>query len=690
MKSPFFNLLKTINKLGECDLDTLQKYSGIEKETLKKMLILGLTGTNEDNSLIVMDSDFKNISLMTFGEDVINIPIEAVIKVYDKELGLEVDFKTAKQIDVKSNVEGAEVSFLDDKQTINPALSYINETVYLTQKLPVNMIQNLKGVKQTITVEMPVIIHSNGTKRGVITIDKLAMENLEVDGLKLKSIPLNVKNRWSIPSIKGFLEDTIEAENNSLNEVFTAIRGKYEEYMEFKEKWHYDLISMWCMGTYFHQIFNSYPYIFLNAVKRSGKTKCLNLTGCMSFNSLNALTMTPSSLFRIVDSTKATLLIDEMENLNRKDTSDMRTLLLAGYKKGAEVPRVEEKKSTSGLKSYGVPTFEVYSPKIMANISGIEDVLEDRCVSIILNRGTDKQKMNREVDIEESYWQNIRDMCYNCLMLNSKLVAQRNKEIVKYIDDFYDNHKKEIDEEIREDKEEAKKKNTQTKLGETKEKVIKTENKVDIKDVIDSVIKGRGFELWRPMFTIASLLDKHMLKNILINAVKHEKLRREEDITETLDSILVELLLELVEGENYYRVKDIANKLKETNPDDEKWLTTRWVGRALKRLGLVIEKKRHTSGVMIKISESEVKKIAEKLGISVVEPVNILEKEKRLNQNTIILDTIDEMCVDGEVDEHVLTEELKKRGVTNTWQKLELMKSMGLIYNPHPKTVARP
>lgn len=80
-------MLKTIGKLGECDFDTLQKYSGIEKETLKKMLILGLTGTNDKNSVIVMDSNFKNISLMPFGEDVASIPIEEVITVYDEKLG---------------------------------------------------------------------------------------------------------------------------------------------------------------------------------------------------------------------------------------------------------------------------------------------------------------------------------------------------------------------------------------------------------------------------------------------------------------------------------------------------------------------------------------------------------------------------------------------------------------------------
>jgi hypothetical protein len=697
----FLNLLKLVGKLKETDFNTLLKTSGIGKETLEKMLEMAFSGLENMPSLINMESfsDGSRITLTPFGEDVAKYDVGHVLDKYDEkfqtdfsELSHDNNFRTAKSISIKSNMKDAVISFADDKPTINPALSYTNDTIYLTQKLPMNVVQEVKGVGKTVTIEMPVIIFCNGAERGVITIDQRAMETLEVDGLRLRSIPLNVKNRWSIESIKAFLEDTADAKNYSLMACFDAVKEQYKKFMEFKEEWHYDLIAIWCMGTYFHEIFASYPYIFLNAVKRSGKSKTLNLTGCMAFNSINALTMTPSSLFRIVESTKATVLIDEIENLNKKDTGDMRTLLLAGYKKGTEVPRVEEKKSSTGMKAYGVPTYQTFSPKIMANISGIEDVLEDRCIGIVLNRGSDKHKMNREIDAEDEKWQEVRDMLYNCLMFNFKQVAERNVVIVPYLDTFYDENKSEIGEMLKEPEAAVMEvKGTQSTLGDVKTKEVRQEIKLDIKEIIDSVIKGRGFELWRPVFTIASLINEHMLMNIFVNAVKHEKSRREEDITETLDSILVELLLELVEGVNFYRVRDITNKLKETNPDDEKWLSTRWVGRALKRLGLAIEKKRQASGVMIKIAEADVKKVAEKLGISVVEPINIMEKEKHKPQTEIIMDTIIELEGEGggEIKEHVLVKELDVRGVTNVEQKLAMLKERGAIFNPTPTTIRR-
>lgn len=416
------------------------------------------------------------------------------------------------------------------------------------------------------------------------------------------------------------------------------------------------------------------------------------MTGCMAFNAFNALSMTPASLFRIVESSCGTLLIDEVEKLNKKDESDIRTLLLAGYKKGAEVPRVEEKKNSQG-KSFEIPCYSTYSPKMLANIAGVEDVLEDRCVSVILTRGKDKKKMNKEVNTNSDEWPNIRDVLYCSMMFNARQVESRNNEIGTYIDKFYEDRKKIFD-AIFDDSEEtiqADIRESQSTLGSGK--ITKTKKEpVDAKELIDSTVKGRSFELWRPIFTLASLISDELLEIIFMNAIKHEKMRREEDITETLDSILVELLLQIVTGDNFYRVKDIAQKLKEMNPEDEKWLNTRWVSRAMKRLGLVKEKKRHSSGVMIKLCMKDIKSIAEKLGITVIEPVDILKKSsEKVSQNQRVLEKITELDDAGNknIDERELIKMLEEEGVNNIETKLAYLMNTGYIYRPTPNTIRR-
>lgn len=697
VNSPFYKVLGVLCRFlnRDVDFETVEKYSGIDGKLLKIVLEIGFWGI-DGNSLWLCEKDFSSITVSLFGVDLNDIPNDDIIKKFDKKLekevkkkGIEIKARTPKKIYIKTNLNDAEPQFVDDNPVINPAYSFINDTVYLTQKMPISMVISEKGVEQEVVMEMPVLIYSNSSERGLITIDKKAMVKGEVHGLKFKNLPLNVKNRWSLASIRLFLEDMYKDEDYSLEKIIMAVRREYELYMEFTEDWHYDLMSLWCIGTYFHQIFNSYPYLFLNSVKRSGKTLCLTLTGCMAFNSINALSMTPSSLFRIVESTNGTLLIDEIEKINKKDESDLRTLLLAGYKKGAEVPRVEEKK-TGGLKTYGIPTYSVFSPKALANISGIEDILEDRAITMILQRGNDKKKMNREIDIHNPAWQEIRDKLYVCLMFNAKVVNGRNREISDYMDKFYDDNKGYIDGELEERKVEMKEEEKQTTLGKPEQKEIKKET-IDIKDLIDSVIKGRSFELWRPIFTLASLISDDLLMKIFLNAIRHEKVRREEDITETMDSILVELLLQIVDGENYYRVKDISARLREMNPEDDRWLTTRWVGKALKRLGLIKERKRHSSGIMVKMSDEDVKNIAKKLGITLVEPVDITKREKKINQYEATLNVIDELTEKGSKDikEQELIDGLKGEGVNNPEYKVSQLKNNGILFNPTPNMIRK-
>jgi hypothetical protein len=98
--------------------------------------------------------------------------------------------------------------------------------------------------------------------------------------------------------------------------------------------------------------------------------------------------------------------MDETEKLQNPEREiDFRNMLYAGYKRGALVYRTHK----DTLKP---EPFEVYSPKALANIRGIEDVLEDRCITIILKRGKNLDIVNREIPLESEVWQQIRDMLY--------------------------------------------------------------------------------------------------------------------------------------------------------------------------------------------------------------------------------------------------------------------------------------
>lgn len=91
-------------------------------------------------------------------------------------------------------------------------------------------------------------------------------------------------------------------------------------------------------------------------------------------------------MFRLIHTTSCTVGIDEAERFhNPKDPGmqQIRQLLNSGYKAGMPAIRLigEDVKPQA---------FDVYSPKILAAIAGLEDILASRCIAIPMRR-TDKK-----------------------------------------------------------------------------------------------------------------------------------------------------------------------------------------------------------------------------------------------------------------------------------------------------------
>jgi len=111
--------------------------------------------------------------------------------------------------------------------------------------------------------------------------------------------------------------------------------------------------------------------------------------------------LSTSSMFRLIQNSRCTLLIDETEKLaNPERAQDFRGLLLCGYKKGEFVFRAEKTRKDR----YKPESFEVYSPKMLANIRGLEDVLEDRCITIIMKRAKNPRILNAEINLNDPIW----------------------------------------------------------------------------------------------------------------------------------------------------------------------------------------------------------------------------------------------------------------------------------------------
>lgn len=252
--------------------------------------------------------------------------------------------------------------------------------------------------------------------------------------------------------------------------------------------------------------------------------------------------------------------MDETEKLNNPEReNDFRNMLYSGYKLGALVYRTHK----DTLKP---EPFEVYSPKALANIQGLEDVLEDRCITIIMKRGKNLNIVNAEVPLNSLEWQEIRDMLY-----------------IFYLSRFHE-------------------------VGEHSEQV----------NLLGEELSERDLELWKPILVLAYYFEKwipNLSRTILEYAKKKVEEKHIENMTETGDYILVQTLLNVVDEDGYYKVKQIKEAMLSAWDEPQSWLTTRWVGNSLRRLGFT-NKRRVGTGYEYFLSKDKVLDLAERLGIS--------------------------------------------------------------------------
>jgi hypothetical protein len=385
---------------------------------------------------------------------------------------------------------------------------------------------------------------------------------------------------------------SIDLEPLDVANIYDNIINQFKKYIEFDDERLYDLHACWVIGTYFYRLFGAYPYLFINALKRCGKTKNLTMLNLLSYNSVFSTNMSTASLFRLVQNMGVSVMIDETEKLsNPERAEEFRNLLLSGYKRGGTAWRSEK-----GENEKQIPTqFEIYSPKALANIRGLEDVLEDRCISITLKRGINISIINTEIPWEDPIWEKIRfDL--------TRLWIEKWRSVLSIYEDF---------------------------------SVVSAENVVSVvsggvKKEIKNIF-GRDWELWKPILIIIYFISQSrsadttlttlntqttLIDNMISLAEEITNEKTQENISESGEYLLVQALLSLVKDKNYYRPVNMVNATSTLYDEGDmpKWITTRWIGHALKRLGFK-NKRRVGRGVEYYLEPEKVKDVADRLGV---------------------------------------------------------------------------
>jgi hypothetical protein len=173
-------------------------------------------------------------------------------------------------------------------------------------------------------------------------------------------------------------------------------------------------LALWTMLTYLYVAWDAVPYLFVTGPAGSGKTRVFELLSRLCFRPLLSSNLSAPALFRTLHDRGGTLLLDEAERLSEggDDVAELRSILLAGYKRGGRASRLE-----SAGDNYQMSEFQVYGPKAIACINTIPPALASRCIPVQMFRSPPgSAKPRQRIDRDPARWQRLRDGLHAALL----------------------------------------------------------------------------------------------------------------------------------------------------------------------------------------------------------------------------------------------------------------------------------
>jgi Protein of unknown function (DUF3631) len=152
-------------------------------------------------------------------------------------------------------------------------------------------------------------------------------------------------------------------------------------------------IALWIVHTHAFEAAETTPYLAVTSgMKRSGKTRLLEVAELLVREPLPTANISDAALFRAIGEKGPTLLMDEIDAVfgpKARDREDLRGMLNAGYRRGVVVYRM------GGAKMNVLEPFPVFCAKAFAGIGALPDTITDRAITIRLERRTREEPVER-------------------------------------------------------------------------------------------------------------------------------------------------------------------------------------------------------------------------------------------------------------------------------------------------------
>jgi hypothetical protein len=235
--------------------------------------------------------------------------------------------------------------------------------------------------------------------------------------------------------------------------------------------------TLWAIATYLFEVFDSFAYLTITSpTKGCGKSQFAEILELLCCRPMLSVNVSEAALFRSIENDKPTVIIDEAEALRNRTSERARyllSILQAGYKKGAVVPRCVGR-------GHEVEKFSVFCPKAIVAIGNLPDTLVDRSIVVLMRRHLESEKVKR---------------------FRRRIVTEEATRITGLITAWIHAHKQEI---------------AQAYLKQNLE-----------------FLRDREAEIWEPLFAVAAIACPERLEDLKQIAIRLSGKKTEMDVDES-------------------------------------------------------------------------------------------------------------------------------------------------------------
>src|SRR5438477_2932146 len=239
--------------------------------------------------------------------------------------------------------------------------------------------------------------------------------NLLVNGQRL--VPYSPRNNLLVNEVVLFPSEPVECDSEQ--ELVEDIKAFIHRYVDISPLFE-QIASYYVLFTWVYDAFNELPYLRLRGDAGSGKTRFPLTVGSLCYKPIFASgASTVSPLFRILDSMRGTLIVDEGDFRFSDEKAELVKILSNGNGRGFPVLRSE---SVSG-REVSPRAYTVFGPKLIATRGYFQDrALESRC----LTEETGGRKLRDDIPINLT-----GEYKREALAMRNKLLTFRFRNLAK-------------------------------------------------------------------------------------------------------------------------------------------------------------------------------------------------------------------------------------------------------------------